>query len=92
MNIQAQLFKIYNKARYNAEHWGKMLEESDRNMENGKEPNEMDGEVFYNAVFYEGASFFGKIFLNTYQGDFTDAEIEHWIKRLDKPRDEARVV
>ena len=89
MNIQAQLFKQYNKVKYNAEHWAKELEKSNEKMLKGEIATEADGEIFYNATFFAGAQFFGKIFLNTYQGDFNDKEAEHWLKVLDNPEGKA---
>ena len=82
MNIQEQLFKIYNKVKYNSEYWGKLLEESNKRLEGGEEATERDGEIFYNATFYEGASRMGKMFLNTYNGDSSDSDLEFWIGEL----------
>ncbi len=84
MNIQEQLFKAYNKVKYNAKEWAEKLDESNEKMEGGKVATEEDGETFYNATFFAGAQYFGKIFLNIYQGDFTDNEVEYWNDKLNK--------
>ena len=82
MNIQKELFKTYNKVRGNAKYWGDLLDESNKRMEDGTEATEADGEIFYNSTFYAGAMFFGKIFLNIYNGDFNENEVEFWNDKL----------
>ncbi len=82
MNIQAQLFRTLNTVKYNAEHWSKLLVEFNEKIEKGGKANELDAEIFYNATFYEGATYFGKIFIKIYQGEYGDQDVEFWNKRL----------
>ncbi|HDY89905.1 MAG TPA: hypothetical protein ENH82_17525 [bacterium] len=88
MNIQEQLFRTYNKVKYNSRHYAGLMEELNKKIENGHVATELDSETFYNATFYAGALYFGKIFLNIYQGDFNDKEVEFWQDKLDNPREE----
>jgi hypothetical protein len=75
MNIQDKLFKIYNTVKYGFENWN--------------ERSTDDGESAAKAIYYAGAYNTAKLFLKTYQGEFSEADIDFWLKKLDNPMNEA---
>jgi len=88
MNITAQLFRIFNTVKANAFEWDKRLELTAEEMESKKDLTYPSS--YYYAAYYGGAYDAAKIMLKTYRGEFTDTEVEQWVKTLDCPENEGK--
>jgi hypothetical protein len=81
MNVQENLRKVWNVIKSQDEKWGKTLEEQKENLE----PMTM-----YYAAYYAGATAVAKIIINLWNGELTEGELEHALKTLDNPMNEAK--
>ena len=83
MNVQEKLFRIWNVVKHQSEFWDKSLAEN--------KDKEFDPMVYYYTAYYAGAAAISKIYINLWNGDITETEINHALMMLDNPYNEKKV-
>lgn len=81
MNVQENLFKIYNVIKHKSQDWDKALESL-------KEKGELDHLTLYYAAYYGGAQDVAKILINLWNGDLSEDELDRSLKMLHNPINE----
>ena len=81
MNIQENLFKIWNVVKHQSKDWDEVLEKSKESVE----PMTM-----YYAAYYGGARDVAKILINLWNGDLTEEELNASLKMLHNPKNEVK--